>query len=476
MRALRAGIVGAWLAGNLAWLRADRLVRDGDEEGHVGAAELFRGQLMAGDWFSALRDALMGDLGEYPPLVPALTGAWWWLTGIGQPGAWPVRAGLLAAPLVAALATASVARRMAGRGNPEVAATGALVAALLLPLGVGLGRHFMPESVLVAAVAVAVAVAAWAAERPSPSRALCLGLVLGAGLLVKQTFVLVAALPVLAAGWRLGWRWCLVGLAAAATAGPWVARNGTEQLAYGAASLSGGGAAVAHALYYPWALATLVLGPAVALCVVAAVANSWAERDRRPLVVGLVWLVGGAALLTLVPKKYPRLAAPLGPAAALLCGVALGRTERWRPWLASGSAAATGWLVATSTVGVPFPDPPAGGVDAKCAQVWLRPPSPDDLGLSAIASRLSALPDGPVSVVGGPSVPCSVQTTHDWAHHLAPYLRREGHERAVVETGPVAATVEWVEGSPPAGAVAVPALGGAFVVRAGGLAPGAVDR
>ena len=186
--------------------------------------------------------------------------------------------------------------------------------------------------------------------------------------------------------------------------------------------------------------------------------------------------MGGAAVLTLVPKKYPRLAAPLGPAAALLCGVALGRTERWRAWIAGGGAAATGWVVATSAVVVPLPDAPAGGVDAKCPQVWLRPPSPHDLGLAAVSAQLASLPDGPVAVVAGPAIPCAVQTTHDWAHHLAPYLRRDGHERAVVEAGPVAATLTWVEGAPPADAVAVPPLGGGFVVRAGGVAPGPADR
>ena len=33
----------AWLGLSVAWLDADRMVRDGDEEGHVGAAELFAG-------------------------------------------------------------------------------------------------------------------------------------------------------------------------------------------------------------------------------------------------------------------------------------------------------------------------------------------------------------------------------------------------------------------------------------------------
>ncbi len=86
MRGLQAALLLLWLALSLAWLRADHLVRDGDEEGHVGAAELFLQQLDEGRMGAFATDALWGDLGEYPPLYPAVVGGWWFLMGGGQPG------------------------------------------------------------------------------------------------------------------------------------------------------------------------------------------------------------------------------------------------------------------------------------------------------------------------------------------------------------------------------------------------------
>ena len=33
-----------------------------------------------------------------------------------------------------------------------------------------------------------------------------------------------------------------------------------------------------------------------------------------------------------------------------------------------------------------------------------------------------------VGLSGDAEIPCAVQTTHPWSHHLQPYLRREGLE------------------------------------------------
>lgn len=451
-----------WLAANLAWLHLDRLPRDGDEEGHVGAAELFAEQLRRGDLGGFLRDAWMGQLGEYPPLYAALVGGWWALTGVGDPALPWVRGINLLWPLVTATAIASIARRLGTRDRADLEATLAFSLTLLLPLPVALSRHFMPEGALVAGVATAVAVAVWAAERPSTGRALALGLALGAALLLKQTAALALVVPVLVAAWRLRARLAWTGLAAAATVGPWVARNLEDQLSYGAASIGGTGGLLAHGLYYPWALAALVLGPVVACaCLLAPL-----RARSRAAALGAAWLVGGALLLTLIPKKYPRLAAPLAPGAALLVAAGVAGSRRpERAALAAGAGAAA-WLVAASTLPLPQAEPVAGRVDERCPQVWLRAPVADDLGLAAVAAELAPLPSGPVRVVGGPEVPCAVQTTHPWAHHLAPYLRRTGEERAVL-TGeddgeaPIA-ELRWV-GSVTA-QVPVPALGGGFVL------------
>lgn len=183
-----------WLAATATWLHADRGPRDGDEEGHVGAADLLRAELEDGELVRFAGQTWRGDMGDYPSLYPATVAAMWAGAGGGQPGRLPVRLGNAAALLVAAGAAGAVARRLA----PDRSAAGLLAAGatLLLPLSNGLARHFMPEGLLVAAAAVCALAALRAVERPSAGRLLALGLAAGAGFLVKQTFGLVA-LPLL---------------------------------------------------------------------------------------------------------------------------------------------------------------------------------------------------------------------------------------------------------------------------------------
>ena len=83
------GVVGQlfialWVIVSLVWVNADRIVRDGDEEGHVGAAELYLEDLQAGQFGQALTRAWTGhEMGEYPQAFAATVGGWWWLLGSG---------------------------------------------------------------------------------------------------------------------------------------------------------------------------------------------------------------------------------------------------------------------------------------------------------------------------------------------------------------------------------------------------------
>ena len=468
-----------WLAGSLAWLDADRLIRDGDEEGHVGAAELFLGQLAAGDFVGFLRDAWMGDLGEYPPLFPALVGAWWHLLGGGQPGAMSVRAICLGGLLLAAWATGRLATsahgapRAAGSNGLEPGAAAGLLAfglTLCLPLANGLSRHFMPEGLLVGAVAMSVWLAWRAADRPGPWTALALGVAFGLGLLVKQTFILVALVPVVLAGARAG-RWLLLSAGSAGlVAGPWYVRHLGEQLAYGQQSVAVAPDATAGLGtllgYYPATALWLGLGPCIAVVGIGAtlVLLVRARRTARgALAIGLAWGLGGAVLLTAVPKKYPRLMAPLTPAAALLAGAALAHLPRRRLGLAIALPPAAAWVAGASLV--PISEPAfVPQADPRCLQAWMRPAVGDDLGLSAVAEAVALARPGPVVVTGGPEIPCSVQTTHPWQDHLAPYLRREGLGRDVVSEGRGAVRVDWTRDEARMGGkwVEVPALAGGF--------------
>ena len=442
MRGLAAALVALFVVLNAAWLADDRLVRDGDEEGHVGAAELFAWDLASQRPGAFLKRALWEDMGDYPSAWPALVGSWWHALGGGDPGRPAVRA---VSTLVLAGTGVAVAVAAAETG-PAALLAGAF--ALHLPLLAGLGRHFMPEGALAASVALAVAAACHQRRRPTPGRAVLLGLALALGLLTKQTFPLYAAVPVtMAVRWRPSLAWLALGVLAAV---PWYGHNVAEQLAYSTASAEyqGGSGFLEHLLYYPRALASLGLGPVWLVAVVVATWAAWDTRHRHVLHLGLAWLFGGMAVLTLVPKKYDRLLAPLLPGAGLI--LAAGAAARPRTLaLGLGGVAWTAWLGFSEDAPHTPPDPLVD-FEPGCLQVWLRPPEPRDLGFSAVEAVSSPSDTGGVLVLGAPEIPCEVQTTFGWAYHLGPHLRRAGLERAVyVETadGPVDIVVDFQPGA-----------------------------
>ena len=446
-----------WLLGSLVWLSQDHVLRDGDEEGHVGAAELFAQLLHEGRWADFIGGALWGDYGEYPPLYAALVGAGWWASGVADPGSLGLRAlGLL--PLL--LAAALIARSAACLSpEPAAAARAAGLAALLLPLGNGLARHFMPEGLVVLVVAALILALVEAQRRPGWASALGLGLVLGLGLLVKQTVGLYA-LPILglAAVALRGWLVGSLGVAGL-IAGPWYATHLADQAAYASASVEGAAAGLgAQLAYYPLVMGLEVGGPP--LCLLAAAAL-WARRreasTRGLRRTGLVVLLGGGLILALVPKKYPRLLAPLSPALALLIATAPGR--RMEALLLGGGGL---WLIGASLL--PLPQPALlRAVDPRCPQDWLRPPIDDDLGMGAIITALRAQPTGRLVVIAPPELPCAVQTTHPWIDHLPATLRRAGLDGWSVEVAAAPGgdwVIDWRCGAD--GNVPVAALQGGF--------------
>lgn len=472
VRVLRWGGLALWLVGNLAWLRADELVRDGDEEGHVGAAELFLHEALSGDLLGFLDMAWRGSLGEYPPLFPAVVGGVWALAGGGDPGRLAVRSVCLVGVLLAALGMGRVAEdHVDARGSrgDDPAPSGPLAGVLAflltlsLPLAGALGRHFMPEGLLVGMVGLAVAAASWAGAAPSLWRALVLGAVFGLGLLTKQTFVLYATVPVviLAAPLRSAGLGAVLG--AAAVAGPWYGAQLLRQLAYVQGSVGAGGAAssVAHLLYYPALVPWSLAGPVVlaaALVSLMVLQRSGVRGSRRGLVAALGWLAVSLALLTVIPKKYPRLGAPLGLPLVLVAALGLPRTERRGPAAVVVAVGAMAWSAGLTAIGEQSA-PWTPTVDPRCEQRWLRPPAGDVLGLEVVLAAVRAAPPGVVAVSGNPELPCAVQTTHSWLSHLEPALRRAGLEREVVVGVHKSAAVQLVftsDPSPVAGAEVVP--------------------
>jgi hypothetical protein len=329
----------------------------------------------------------------------------------------------------------------------------------------------MPEGALIAAVSVTILMAHRFAEHPTLLRGTHLGVFMGLGLLTKQTFLLMVALPLAWLMTRLRMHnlpsICTAALVAAGIAGPWMAHNSSDQLTYGLSSWGSHGDANIweHLFYYPTTTVWLGLGPILALATVVAVSRLFRVHDKRVLFLGAVWLIGGMVLLTLVPKKYPRLVAPLLPVAAIWIATAIANSRMPRRWFISTVALAFGWLVLTSTTSVPLSLTP-DSIDPGCPQSWLRPPDNRDLGLQQTADTLKDMPSGPILLIEGPSIPCHLQTTHDWVEHLLPYLRRSGIDRAVHQDPNLAHStiIDWSGG--PGEKIEVPALSTSFVIRA----------
>lgn len=448
-----------WVGLTALWLARDHALPDGDEQGHVGAAALFAGDLREQGPLAFAERLLVGETGEYPGLYPAALGLGWAALGEGQPGRLPLRLLNLGFTLLGALAAGRLAARLAPPGRAELAMVAGFGATLLGPEANGIARAFMPEGALLAAVGGATLAAARAAERPDARRAAELGLALGLGLLTKQTFALYALAPALYGLVALRGRAALALGLALAVAGPWYLGHLGAQLGYGAAS-AGPDAAVGlldHLLYYPLALGWSGLGPALGLGLLLSL------RRARPSLPALTLIVG-LLLLVAVPKKYPRLLVPLLPAAAAVLGASLAR----RPLpvsLALGGAAA-GWVVLGSVRDLPPPGP-IRAMASGCVQRWLRGPEPDDFGLPEVEAAARGVA-GPVIVIAGPEIPCEVRTTPPWVEHLRPWLEHAGLDREVLERAPgepapPGLVVDWSGG--PGARVEVPALGAGFALR-----------
>ena len=375
---------------------------------------------------------------EVPQAFSALVGSWWWAMGAGLPAESPFAPSLQASLLLAALATARVATRFVNpdrRGHRPNRARDRAASTLAN----GVTRHFMPEGLLMAAVALTILAAQRWAERPTLGRAVWLGAAMGAGLLTKQTFILLALPPV--AFLTLGLikrQWVSAGVSLLVTltiSGPWWLTRIQDQLSYASASAAGHGSGgfLDHALYYPTILAKLGLGPpltALGLWATWRLLRQTTPQTRRGLLVAGLWLVGGLFVLSLIPKKYPRLLAPLTPSIGILLAMVWARGVSDRRIVGAGLVLGAAWTLAASTGHTPLLTRHAA-IDPGCPQQWLRAPSNNDLGLSRVAATLSDAPPGGVSISQDIAIPCDVQTTHDWAQHLGPYLRRSGSDREV---------------------------------------------
>ncbi len=449
-----------YLLVGLHWISSDNIPRDGDEEGHVGAAELVMHTALANP-LEGVGMAVAGELGHYPPLYPGLIGFHWALMGGGDPGRLIVRSINLLWPLLAACFIWFTLRR----SSPTGAAIGTALF-LWSPGVVGMSRHFMPEGLLLASVAGVLWGLTWLRRTDRAWAPSLLGALVAVALLIKQTSVLYLLGP-LVFGLPRDRRAAVVLVTAAILIAPWYFPHLGDQAAYGAASVSGdpGVPLWRHVGFYPASLVLGVLGPGFAFMLLP-------DRKSDPVSPSfertLAWVAfaSGLLLLCFVPKKYPRLLLPLLPAVFLLIGLHFQSVKQKGVWVCL-AAIGVGWTGGLSAGAFTLPRA-VEVIDGRCPQRWIRAPIADDWGFERVVEASRQAPPGGVFVEGAPEIPCTLQTTFPWDYHLGPALRRAGQDRTVAASSDSAAiSIVWgaPSASPSEHSVFVPTLGRWFEIH-----------
>ncbi len=363
--AVAAGAAVLFVALSFWWLARDRAMPYGDAGFHIATALEFHDAIVNGHW----AEPFTWHQDVYPPLTPLL-GAVGLFVG-GRTVAAPVLAeNLVYVPLLA-LACYGIARRAY---NP-LAGCLAVVFALGAPLIAEQFHVLMLDAPLTALVAATVWLVLESERFRRVPIAASAGVVVGFGLLSKQTFPLyVAGFIFIVLLRNRGWR-NVRGLgvfvaAAVLIAAPWYVDHaaqlhrtlldaGTEINVPPLAKppvLS-----IASLDWYFWALANGVLfTPLLAFAAIGVVAAAIAavRRRRRPDVA--VELLGGLTLafaaITAMPHKDVRYAMPL---LAFLAVLGTGWITRLRPALRALPIGALALAVAASTMGATFGVGPA---------------------------------------------------------------------------------------------------------------------
>lgn len=406
-----------WGAIQVFWLYSDRLIRDGDEEGHVGAAELFRDILRDQGFFRWLYQGWQGDFGEYPPLFAALFGAWWSVFSV-PPESTIIR--LFGSLFI--FGTACMIGRIVWRLRSNWLL--GFSAVLLLPLMNGVGRHFMPEVLLSFLTAGFAMTLVEETESPSIKNKLLIGFMGGLGLLAKQSFLLFA--PMITLGFLLSRKLSfrsltLPSLLALGISGPWYFQQFSAQNQYIQSSIQAKTdiELLAHFAFYPSTLLLIgwgCLGTGIFLYLF------FKNRDIKLPLWSLIWALGGLLLLILLPKKYPRLLLPW----LVLLGIFLGTLGKNNTDRSNIFYVTLLFLqfIFFSFFPKPITLPFQLQIDDGCPQAWLRSPSTSDLQLERVSKIIKENSNKSLAILGDVTIDCALQSTHNWNAHLEPYLRR----------------------------------------------------
>lgn len=420
--ALPLGTLG-WFLYSVAWFSYDSTLRDGDEDGHVGAAEIFRGILTEDGPLTYLNAIWLGDYGDYPNLFAGLLGFWWAIVD-GQ----PEDLGFRIFPLCFVLLTAlGVWLRL--RHNPTAKLLGAAFV-LLLPMGNGICRHAMPEGLVMCLLTLTMALGDMTIERTTHKRLIAFGLFVGLGALSKHNFIVLGLIPIVWFFWQLGRKSIIPIIIASFIAGPWYFTVGLSKAAYVQSTLTSSHLNWASLFAHPLGLVWDGLGPILAVGFLTAIRRkSLPERSKSII----LWLLGGLAVLMLLPKQYPRLLLPILPAA--ICMIAVWLAQCTRLFQIIFVLLGMAWIHGGTVIQYPVSPLYKLGDDG-CPQHWLRPPKAADFGLSLLTRQIIETNPTGVWLTSDLDVPCEIQTTHGLGYHLEYRLRRHGYSGVMTQTPP----------------------------------------
>jgi 4-amino-4-deoxy-L-arabinose transferase-like glycosyltransferase len=424
-----------WWALNLRWISQDSLLRDGDEESHVGAMELFRDYWLEDGLYTWFVETWFGNYGEYPPLFAGVMGAWWGIVtqifGTTPPSSMLIRGALLICPMLTAIAVARMAHLY--KWNWRVAG----MCTLSIPLLLGVSRHFMIEGMVTALSTLSICLALEWKHRPSILLILLTGLTLGLGLLTKQTIVvgapLVIAGIVLSSKHRLQGMWIFI--LAACVFSPWFIAHIPLQEQYLRRSaqskftVSIWNQITFYPLSIPYALG--ILTPLLILL----------KPNHLRTAPKMLWLWTATLILLMgIPKQYPRLLLMWLPVLPLWMAYAWTKRQlsiKWEPVLVTYCICAIGihgFSTLQQKIQPLYATKVLSRMDDGCPQVWIRLASAEDGGLSSLYDHFLTHPvNHTIAISGHPQVPCSVQSTYGWNGHIDPFLRRRGFDSDIIE-------------------------------------------
>jgi len=298
--------------------------------------------------------------------------------------------------LILYAATYLLARHWLHRAAALTAATLVLV----FPVNLALSRLFFTDYAQLAFVALSLALLVDRRVFRTPARAASLGLVLGAGMLVKWTFPIFIAAPLLVRllvpelsqrhrespggpdrALRLPVALVVCAAAACLVALPWYLANpqaissrfalATQQ---NPSNLPGG--LRLDLLYYPRMIPWMVSWPGLLLCLAGL--GGMLRRQRRGVLFLFCSSVPALLIFSLMPAHWPRYLVPILPAAAVLAAAWLPATGRPRIMASTVTVAALLWAAVFSfsgASGIFFPGPERLGLDvtrpANAPQPWV---------------------------------------------------------------------------------------------------------